>query len=280
MFHRTTVLALACAAALCAVASGAFAFDEANYPDLSGQWRRVATGAARYDPGKPPGRGQQAPLKAEYKVLHEASIADQKEGGQGLDTAYRCIPMGMPRQMSGTFPFEFVVTAKETYILFELVIYSTRRIYTDGRGFPEDEDPTFAGYSVGKWLDTAGDGRFDVLEVETRNMKGPRTFDDSGIPTAEDNQTVVKERFYLDKADPNLLHLEMTTYDNALTEPWKATKDFRRQQKVRWMESNCTENNNHVAVGKENYVVSGDGYLMPVRRDQAPPDLRYFKTKR
>jgi len=278
VIYRNTVVSFAGAAALCVTMSGAFAFDESKYPDLSGQWRRVATGAARYDPTKPDGLGQQAPLKAEYKALHLASIADQKAGGQGLDTAYRCIPMGMPRQMSGTFPLEFVVTPQQTHILFELVIYSTRRIYTDGRAWPEEEEePTFAGYSIGKWVDTDGDGRYDVLEVETRNLKGPRTFDATGIPTAEDNQTVVKERLYLDKADPNLLHLEMTTHDNALTQPWSATKDFRRQQKIRWMDSNCTEGNNHVLVGKEDYVVSGDGFLMPVRKDQAPPDLRYFK---
>jgi len=159
------------------------------------------------------------------------------------------------------------------------VIYSTRRIYTDGRSVPEDQDPTFAGYSIGKWVDTDGDGRYDVLEVETRNMKGPRVLDETGIPTAEDNQTVVKERFYLDKADPSLLHLEMTTHDNALTKPWSVTKDFRRQQKVLWTDNNCTEGNSHVSVGKENYMVSGDGYLMPVRKGQAPPDLRYFKGK-
>jgi len=44
---------------------------------------------------------------------------------------------------------------------------------------------------------------------------------------------MVTERFYLDKADPNPLHLEMTT--DALTRPWSATKDFRRQHKVRRM---------------------------------------------
>ena len=207
-------------------------------------------------------------------------MADQAAGGQGLDNAYKCIPMGMPRQMSGTFPIEFVVTPKLTHILFELVIYSTRRIYTDGRTFPTDEDPTYAGYSIGKWLDTDGDGRYDVLEVETRNLKGPRTFDETGIPFHENNQTVIKERFFLDKADPNLLHVEMTTIDDALTRPWSATKDYRRQTKVFWTESNCTEGNTHVAVGKENYFISADGYLMPVRKDQAPPDLRYFKTRK
>jgi hypothetical protein len=280
MLYRNAIVAVLCAAALCGSNSVASAFDDSKYPDLSGQWRRTATGAARYDPSKPNGRGQQAPLTPEYRLLHEASMADQAAGGQGLDNAYKCIPMGMPRQMSGTFPIEFVVTPKLTHILFELVIYSTRRIYTDGRAFPTDEDPTYAGFSIGKWLDTDGDGRYDVLEVETRNLKGPRTFDETGIPLHEDNKTVIKERFFLDQADPGLLHVEMTTIDDALTRPWTATKDFRRQTKVLWTDNNCTEGNTHVAVGKDNYFVSADGYLMPVRKDQPAPDLRYFKTRK
>jgi hypothetical protein len=31
-------------------------------------------------------------------------------------------------------------------------------------------------------------------------------------------------------------------------------------------------------IGKENYFLSGDGFLMPIRKDQPPPDLRYFKS--
>ena len=65
--------------------------------------------------------------------------------------------------------------------------------------------------------DTNGDGRYDVLEVETRHFKGPRAFDLSGIPLHEDNETVIKERIFLDKNDKDLLHDEMTVIDNALT---------------------------------------------------------------
>ena len=275
MFDRGMIGSIALSAALLLTLSSAQAFDESKYPDLTGQWRRTATGQTRYDPSKP-AAAQQAPLKEEYKAIHAASIANQNAGGQGLDTAYRCIPMGMPRQMSGTFPFEILVRPEVTHILFELVIYSTRRIHTDGRDWPKDDDPTFAGYSIGKWVDTDGDGRYDVLEVETRNLRGPRTWDQTGMPMHEDNDTVIKERFYLDKADKNLLHLEMTTMDGSVTRLWSATKSFRRQDKVRWMENNCTEGNTHVAVGNENYMVSADGYLMPVRKGQEPPDLRYF----
>ena len=38
----------------------------------------------------------------------------------------------------------------------------------------------------------------------------------------------------------------------------------------------CAESNNHVSIGKENYYLSADGYLMPTKKGQPPPDLRYF----
>ena len=43
---------------------------------------------------------------------------------------------------------------------------------------------------------------------------------------------------------------------------------------------NCAENNNHVEIGKENYMISADGFLMPTKKDQPPPDLRYFEPQR
>ena len=42
----------------------------------------------------------------------------------------------------------------------------------------------------------------------------------------------------------------------------------------------CAENNPHVIIGKEGYMLSADGFLMPAKKDQAPPDLRYFKPSR
>jgi hypothetical protein len=267
--------AIGMAAALCS--SAVALADAASYPDWSGQWIRVESGQPRYDHSKPPGLGQEAPLTVEYRALYEASLADQKVGGQGLDPGQKCIPMGMPRQMSGFFPFEFVTTPGATYLLFEYSTYTTRRVFTDGRAWPGEIEPTFSGYSIGKWIDTRHDGRFDTLEVETRGFMGPRVFDGSGTPMHEDNATVITERIYLDKADPNLLHDEITTNDHALTHPWTALKNFRRMPKVLWTENTCTLGANHVYVGNEDYLLSGDGYLMPVRKNQPPPDLRYFK---
>ena len=37
------------------------------------------------------------------------------------------------------------------------------------------------------------------------------------------------------------------------------------------------ENNNHVEIQGRGYMLSADGFLMPTRKDQPPPDLRYFE---
>jgi hypothetical protein len=280
MLRKSAISSLTLVAALTLAAADARAADDAKYPDWSAQWRRVPDGGVpRYDPSKPL-RKQEAPLTPEYQALHEASIKEQEAGGHGLDEAYKCMPQGMPRQMSGVFPFEFVVSPKLTYVLFEYMVLQTRRIYTDGRDFPKDEDSTFAGYSIGKWVDADGDGRYDVLEIETRNLKGPRTWDQSGMPMHADNETVIKERIYLDKADKDVLHNEMTTFDHSLTRPWSVMKNYRRIHKVMWTENNCVEGNQHVTIGKENYLLSADGLLMPTRKGQPPPDLRYFNQAR
>ena len=267
---RNALASIALMAAL--AATGAQAQDIAKYPDWSGQWLRI--GGIQWDPSKPLGRGQQPPLTPEYQAIYDASLADQSGGGQGNNARFTCIPHGMPRAMTATFPFEIIIMPKTTYILFEN--QPDRRIYTDGRAWPQNLEPAFAGYSIGHW-DESADGRLDLLEVETRNMKGPRDFDTTGLPVHEDNQTVVKERIYLDPAKADILHDEVTTIDHALTRPWTVTKSYRRERNPIWFDNNCSENNNHVVIGKENYFLSADGMLMPAKKDQPPPDLRYFK---
>ena len=175
MLHRNAIAALTLAGALVMTMAGAQAFDETKYPDWSGQWRKPQGIGNQWDQTKPPGRAQQAPLTAEYQAIFEASLADQAAGGQGGDIRITCVSTGMPRMMTAVRPFEFVITPKVTYINSEN--NQPRRIYTDGRGFPKDQEATWPGYSIGKWLDIDNDGRFDTLEVETRNFKGPRVYE-------------------------------------------------------------------------------------------------------
>jgi hypothetical protein len=271
MHHRGSIGVVAVLAALCAPNCGARALDGAQLPDWKGQWGRV--GDARWDTSKPR-LAQQAPLTPEYQAFLAASIAEQAAGGHGNDLMYKCYPPGMPRMMLAYNPIEFVMTADVTYIVLEHM-NQRRRIYTDGRDWPESLTPSFVGYSIGKWIDE-DHGRYHTLLIETRGMRGPRAFDSSGLPLHDDNETVVKERIYLDQTNADLLHDEITTVDHALTRPWTVTRSYTRQQQPVWIEHVCSEDNHHVEIGNENYFVSFDGYLMPTRKNQAAPDLRDF----
>jgi hypothetical protein len=256
--------------------SDAARYDPAKYPDWSGPMRWIATpGGNRYDPTRPAGRGQQAPLTAEYQTKFEAGLKDQSEGGQGANQTYSCLPGGMPRDMAGNQGLEIVVTPKATHVLFIQTV--PRRIYTDGRDWPQNEDPSYYGYSIGRWSEPGPDGRFSVLEVETRNFMGPRSFDNAGIPLHVDDQTVIRERMFRDPQNPEIIHDVITTIDHALTRPWTIDKTYRRVANPHWVQNICSVGNMHVVIGKDAYFLSADGLLMPTKKGQAPPDLRYFK---
>jgi hypothetical protein len=278
MYFRSMMASLALAATVAAgPAAAQQPFDESKYPPMAGQWHRVGP-LGVFDSTKPIGPGQQAPLTPEYQAIFEANAREQAAGGQGTTKTYRCFSPGMPRVTNGYGEIEFVVTPKTTHILVDH-IYDNRRIFTDGRPWPVEIVPTLLGYSMGQWVDTDGDGRYDVLEVETRGLRGPRSFDASGLPLHADNQTVVKEKIYIDKNDPNVAHDEVTVIDNALTRPWTVTKNYRRSPDPypAWSEENCGESNNHVTIADEDYMLSAEGFLMPTRKNQAPPNLKYFK---
>jgi hypothetical protein len=277
MFFRMMGVAALAAAVSAGPAMAQHSIDESKYPPMAGQWLRVGP-LGVFDSTKPLAAGQEPPLTPEYRKRYEANLAEVAKGGSGDDPVHTCIPEGMPRAMNLVLPMELIITRETTYVLMEY-LSMLRRIYTDGRAFPTDEDPSWMGYSIGKWIDEDGDGRFDVLEVETRNLKNPRTIEPSGIPVHDDGQTVVTERFFLDKAKPDILYDEITVFDHALAKPWAVLKTMRREKKPIWVESICAEGNVHVTIAGEQYMLGSDGLLMPFRDDQPPPDLRHFKKK-
>ena len=280
MLFKQMIGSIALATALIAAPAAAQqALDAGKYPPMAGQWQRVGP-LGVFDSTKPPARGQQAPLTPEYQKIYDANLAEVAKGGFGDDPVYTCIPEGMPRAMNLVLPMEIVITPGTTYILMEY-LSMLRRIYTDGRSFPTDEDPSWMGYSIGRWADPDSSGRCTAFEVETRNLKNPRTFDPSGIPVHKDGETIVKERFYLDQANPNLLHDEVTVYDHALTHPWTVMKNMKREPKPIWVESICGEGNVHVNIGGRHYMLDNDGELMPAMKDEPPPSLKHFnQTKK
>jgi hypothetical protein len=286
MFQRGSIIraALTAVPLLAALAfAGGAAGEEAKYPNWKGQWnRQIVPGVAgqpSFDPNKPWGRGQQAPLTPEYQAILEANLKSQAEGHFFDWLGASCRGFGMPLIMYAFQPMEFIITPETTYVLVDWVEH-TRRIYTDGRDWPKEIEPTLVGYSIGKWLDTDGDGNYDTLEVETRGpFKGPRHYDAGGLPLHHDNESIFRERIHLDKDNPKIMRNEITVYDHALTRPWTVTRSYvlNPEPRPQWVEFICAEGNGHVAIGKDNFFLSADGLLMPSQKDQAPPDLRYFR---
>jgi hypothetical protein len=250
----------------------AHAANDDRYPNISGQWSRADS--AQWDPSKPGGLKQQAPLTPEYQAILEGNITALARGDERYNQHAYCIPAGMPRMMIAYEPLEVIGTPETTYIRDYLNEF--RRIFTDGRQWPVRIRPSYSGYSVGTWVDEDGDGRYDVLIVETRSFKGPRLFDATGIPLHKDNETIIKERIYLDKSNPDILHDDITTIDHALTSHWTVKRSYRREQPAIWPAYLCAEDNHHVTIGEESYFRSADGFLMPTRKNQSPPDLRFF----
>src|SRR5271165_2197687 len=100
MFCRSSIVAAALVAAVYATTSDCQAWDDTKYPNFEGQWRAIG-GPGRFDVSKPAGRGQQAPLTAEYQAIFEANAREQALGGQGTTKTYRCFSPGMPRVTNG-----------------------------------------------------------------------------------------------------------------------------------------------------------------------------------
>jgi hypothetical protein len=282
MYFQASKAALAFAAVVGSIAA-AQAFDDAKYPNLSGQWRGIRLGVGgqpAFDPTKAWGRAQQAPLTAEYQSVLEASLATQANGGQGnWHSGARCLPPGMPATMTVYGEMEIVVLPEIAYLILNHNLPIHRRIYTDGRGWPAAVEPTYQGYSIGRWVDQDAHGRFNALEAETRYFKGPRALDPRGMPVHDDNQSIVRERIFLDKADPSLLYDEITLIDHAFTRPWTVLKTYGRTptREAVWSEQNCPAVTANVLIHNELYYLSADHELMPTRKDQPPPDLRYFR---
>jgi len=274
MLRRCSIWALTGALLLTWGIAAARAGGDMKYPDWEGQWVRLGNGGV-FDPTKALARAQQIPYTPEYQAVWDKVLADALAGGQKYNPQIHCYPSGMPRMMMAYDPMQMIVTPNITYVQVSFAS-EFRRIYTDGRDWPDNPPKSFSGYSIGKWVDEDGDGSYDVLEVETRALRGPRTFDGLGSPLHEDDQTIIKERLYLDKADENVLSDEITTIDHALSRPWTVTRSYQRDRHETWLENFCAESNQYLLIGGETVVRSMDGYLMPTKKGQPPPDLRYF----
>ena len=157
-------------------------------------------------------------------------------------------------------PMEIVITPETTYILIEH-IHDSARIFTDGRDLPEDVEPTFAGYSIGKWIDTDGDGRYDTLEVETRDMRARAPSTPAACRCTR--QPDHRQGAHLPRQGRSQ-HPHQRDHDHRQCADAAVDGDqeisARRSQQPVWPEAVCAEGNVHVEIGGQNYILSADGY--------------------
>jgi hypothetical protein len=175
-------------------------------PDLSGVWL-VGNGSFYLA----------SDLKPEEMRPWAAALYKQREDNFRKDTdGIACLPPGPKAGIGlGGFPMKIIQTPDLVVVLYE---YHTifRQIFTDGRAFPEDVNPTWMGYSVGRW-----DG--DTLVVATAGYNDRTSLDLAGHPHTEALR--MTERFR--RRDVGHLDLQVTLDDpKAYTRPWTLPFNF------------------------------------------------------
>jgi hypothetical protein len=157
------------------------------------------------------------------------------------DPSALCLPISVPVKQTITSPFKLIdVPAKEEFImLYEGARH--REIFMDGRQLSKDPEPSWYGYSVGRW-----DG--DDLVIDSNGFNGKPWLDINGHPSTE--ALHVTERYH--RIDFGHMSLEITIDDpKAYTKPWKVKESPRLLPDTELLESVC-ENNQDVEhmVGK------------------------------
>ena len=152
-----------------------------------------------------------------------------------------CLPSIIPEKVAVTSPWKIVETPGVTLILYESrTIF--RQVFTDGRSLPKDPNPTWQGYSIGKW-----DG--DTFVVESGGFNGKGWLDTNGHPVTD--ALHVTERYR--RKDFGHMDVEITIDDpKAYTKPWTIHENPELQADTELIEYICEENNRDVGhfVGK------------------------------
>ncbi len=202
-------------------------------PDLSGNWQPNAIGQ-NVDMIR---AGVEVPMLPEAKAIY-----DKRKAALGReDPEARCLPPGVPRMSTTPYPWSFLQTPKEIWIVYEGGAHVWRKIFMDGRPHDPRAEQTWLGDSIGHW-------EGDTLVVETIGQNDISWIDAAGIPHSTDMK--VTERI----TRPDLGHLEIVhTIDDPKTfsKSWSFTTK-PSLLKGELIEYICQENNKDIEhlVGK------------------------------
>ena len=182
-------------------------------PDLSGVWFGLFRD---FNPQEPP---QMQPWAEEKFNPVREGLGPSGKGRNDLDpTIVSCAPPGFPRILNHPEPMEIFQIPGRVLMLFE-VDHWVRQIWVDGRGHPEDPDPTWMGHSIGRW-----DG--DTFVVDTIGLQGNGLtwLDTIGHPHTDALHVVERYR----RVDHDTLRVDLTFDDpKTYTKPWKGQFSFQ-----------------------------------------------------
>jgi hypothetical protein len=246
------------AVALMMAVSGAAVPAEAQWPPQRSKFSRTADGkvdlkasAPRTSDGRPDLSGMwesysefEAPrlllniaadLKSEVPLRPWAEdVLNQRRANNSANhPGARCLPSGIPEKLSVPAPFKVVQTPDLVLFLFESrTIY--RQIFLDGRSLPPaDAQPTWQGYSIGRWDK-------DSFVVETAGFNGETWLDLGGHPATDALR--VTERYT--RKSVGQMDVEITIDDpKAYTKPWTVMQKFRLLPEDELIEHICEKNN-------------------------------------
>jgi len=196
-------------------------------PDLSGFWmpvqavKHLMNLAADLKP-------EDVPLQPWAAQLYKERIDNNGKDHPGV----RCLPSGIPEKNNIPDGLKVVQTPELLIFLYESrTIY--RQVFMDGRSLPKNAQPTWMGYSVGKW-------EGDTLVIETIGQNGKTWLDMRGLPGTEEMK--VTERYT--RPSIGRINIDVTIDDpKAYTKPWKVTLNWRLVPDTDLIESICEENN-------------------------------------
>jgi len=215
------------------MAPSAMAHEEMAEPNITGIWEIYPDPFAGdenlfFELSAPNGGPKlKEPYATEWKAQREKRTAMLKAGTPLADPSTLCMLEGMPTIMGAIFPIQILQNPGQVTVLAEFLT-QTRRIFLDTEmPAPEDNAPSFYGFSVGKW-------EGDTLVVTTRGVREETEFFE--IPHSD--EMVIRERIRL--TAPGYLEDQITIEDpKMLLEPYQFTYGYRRNDKYRMMEYYC-----------------------------------------
>jgi hypothetical protein len=170
---------------------------------------------------------EEIPLQPWAAALYRERIENNGKDHPGV----RCLPSGIPEKDNIPDGLKIVQTPDLVIFLHDSrTIF--RQIFTDGRSLPTNAQPTWQGYSIGKW-------QGDTFVVETIGQNGKTWLDMRGLPGTEDLRVV--ERF----TRPTIGRMEiLVTIDDkkAYTKPWDVMLTWALVPDTDLIESICEEN--------------------------------------